>query len=304
MGYSKNVSPSTIQVGVSGPASATSGRVAVYDGTTGKLLQDGTKAEADLVVGPATATDGAVALFDQTTGKLLKDGPVPGAASGIATLDAVSSLTYAQIARAVRASNGLGNLLVFDTFSRADTSAGSLGNAESGQAWTVHDGNMRVIGNKVTNNGTAVTGNATIDALTPDVFFEFTLTASPNANRTFGRAICRFIDSSNFLILDIRSDNILSNVNISKRESGVNTALVNAEYRHFNAGTTVRVGVSMIRNQMTLLINGVVAVAHTLSSGNFATFSTQTKHGISFFGFLTGDDGNSEIRDFALWGSL
>jgi hypothetical protein len=73
---------------VVGPATATSGRVAVYDGTTGKLLQDGSKAEADLVVGPATATDGAVALYDSTTGKLLKDGPVPGAASGLATLDA------------------------------------------------------------------------------------------------------------------------------------------------------------------------------------------------------------------------
>jgi hypothetical protein len=57
---------------VEGPAVATSGRVAVYDGTTGKLLQDGTKVEADLVVGPATATDGAVALFDGTTGKIIK----------------------------------------------------------------------------------------------------------------------------------------------------------------------------------------------------------------------------------------
>lgn len=71
---------------VIGPASATDGRVAVFDQTTGKLLKDGTKAEADLVVGPASATDGAVALYDQTTGKLLKDGPVPGAASGLATL--------------------------------------------------------------------------------------------------------------------------------------------------------------------------------------------------------------------------
>jgi hypothetical protein len=59
---------------VVGPASATSGRVAVYDGTTGKLLQDGTKAEADLVVGPASAVADTVALFDGTTGKVLKAG--------------------------------------------------------------------------------------------------------------------------------------------------------------------------------------------------------------------------------------
>jgi surface protein len=59
---------------VEGPAAATSGRVAVYDGTTGKLLQDGTKVEADLVVGPASAVADTVALFDGTTGKLIKGG--------------------------------------------------------------------------------------------------------------------------------------------------------------------------------------------------------------------------------------
>jgi hypothetical protein len=81
---------SNFGLAVEGPATATSGRVAVYDGTTGKLLQDGTKLEADLVVGPAAATDGAVALYDSTTGKLIKDGPVPGAANGLATLDSFS----------------------------------------------------------------------------------------------------------------------------------------------------------------------------------------------------------------------
>jgi hypothetical protein len=82
---------------VVGPASATSGRVAVYNGTTGKLLQDGAKLEADLVVGPASATADAVALYDGTTGKLLKDGPVPGAASGLATLNANQQVNQAPL---------------------------------------------------------------------------------------------------------------------------------------------------------------------------------------------------------------
>lgn len=59
---------------VTGPASATSGRVAVYNGTTGKVLQNGTKLEADLVTGPASATDGRVVVYDGTTGKLVKNG--------------------------------------------------------------------------------------------------------------------------------------------------------------------------------------------------------------------------------------
>jgi hypothetical protein len=69
---------------VEGPATATSGRVAVYDGATGKLLRDGTKAEADLVVGPAAAATNNVAVYADTTGKLVKD-------SGVNFEDLVSS---------------------------------------------------------------------------------------------------------------------------------------------------------------------------------------------------------------------
>jgi hypothetical protein len=62
---------------VEGPATATSGRVAVYDGTTGKLLQDGTKLEVDLVTGPASVTAGRIAEFSGTTGKVIAQGSVP-----------------------------------------------------------------------------------------------------------------------------------------------------------------------------------------------------------------------------------
>jgi hypothetical protein len=59
---------------VVGPASATDGRVAVYDGTTGKLLKNGTKLEADVVTGPSSTTDGLVAVFNGSTGKIVKSG--------------------------------------------------------------------------------------------------------------------------------------------------------------------------------------------------------------------------------------
>jgi len=61
---------------VVGPATATSGRVAVYADGTGKLLQDGAKLEADIVAGPASATADAIALYDGTTGKIIKDSTV------------------------------------------------------------------------------------------------------------------------------------------------------------------------------------------------------------------------------------
>lgn len=57
---------------VLGPASSTDGRVATYDGATGKLLKNGTKAEADLVTGPSFSADSEIALFNSTTGKVVK----------------------------------------------------------------------------------------------------------------------------------------------------------------------------------------------------------------------------------------
>jgi hypothetical protein len=59
---------------VEGAASSVDGRVAVFDGATGKLLKNGAKLEGDLVVGPASATSDTVALFDGTTGKVVKGG--------------------------------------------------------------------------------------------------------------------------------------------------------------------------------------------------------------------------------------
>jgi hypothetical protein len=57
---------------VSGPASVTDGRVAVFDGTTGKLLKQDTRLAADLVAGVASSVDSEIALFSGTGGKTLK----------------------------------------------------------------------------------------------------------------------------------------------------------------------------------------------------------------------------------------
>ena len=59
---------------VQGPASATADNIALFDGTTGKVIKDGGSLSA-YIQGPASSTADNVALFDGTTGKLLKDGP-------------------------------------------------------------------------------------------------------------------------------------------------------------------------------------------------------------------------------------
>ncbi|MCK5603830.1 hypothetical protein KAR91_18220 [Candidatus Pacearchaeota archaeon] len=55
---------------VIGPASAVDENVAVFDGTTGKLIKDG----GVILTGPASAIDENVAVFDGVTGKIIKDG--------------------------------------------------------------------------------------------------------------------------------------------------------------------------------------------------------------------------------------
>lgn len=59
---------------VVGPSGATDGRIAEFDGTTGKLIADSGKLAADIVTGPSSAAaDGNIALFNGTTGKILED---------------------------------------------------------------------------------------------------------------------------------------------------------------------------------------------------------------------------------------
>tara|TARA_R100000963_G_C4640845_1_gene104479 strand:+ start:47 stop:610 length:564 start_codon:yes stop_codon:yes gene_type:complete len=66
---------------VEGPASSVTSRIAIFDGTSGKLIADGGKTISEVdgdVVGPASSTNNNVALFDGTTGKLLKEGGTLG----------------------------------------------------------------------------------------------------------------------------------------------------------------------------------------------------------------------------------
>lgn len=62
---------------VTGPASAVDSKIAVFDGTTGKIIKDSTVLVSSVVLGPATAVDSQIAVFDGTTGKLVKDSTIP-----------------------------------------------------------------------------------------------------------------------------------------------------------------------------------------------------------------------------------
>ena len=63
---------------VFGPSVAANNNIAVYDGTTGKIIKDGgvivPGGGLGDVVGPAGAVDGNLAVFNTATGKIIKDG--------------------------------------------------------------------------------------------------------------------------------------------------------------------------------------------------------------------------------------
>lgn len=63
---------------VVGPASSGDATIALFDGTTGKLIKDSGLTVDEVgsgdVVGPSSAVDNRIAVFDGTTGKLIKDG--------------------------------------------------------------------------------------------------------------------------------------------------------------------------------------------------------------------------------------
>ncbi len=88
---------------VVGPASAVDQEIAIFDGTTGKLIEGGggtivqviasAVAASGDVDGPASAVDGHLAVFDGTSGKLLKDGgAVPSGGGGSITQGTYAAL--------------------------------------------------------------------------------------------------------------------------------------------------------------------------------------------------------------------
>ncbi len=82
-------------------SSPTNNQVLAYDSTAGVWKNTSAGSGTGDVVGPASATDGAVALFDGTTGKLLKNGVVLGSAA------TTSSSAYATAAQGAKADSAV-----------------------------------------------------------------------------------------------------------------------------------------------------------------------------------------------------
>lgn len=91
-----------------------------------------------------------------------------------------------------------GGIIVSDSFDRGDTlSPHSLGNADTGQLWTAHDGEWGISADRAycPVNGAGAANHATVDAGVSDAIVQVTFS-------TFGERaglVCRFVDVDNFL---------------------------------------------------------------------------------------------------------
>lgn len=155
----------TIANWVDGPASSTNGRVAVYNGTTGKLLQDGTKLEADLVTGPASSVGFNIARFAGTTGKVIAD-------SGVDVTRVVTPLSTSTDNAIVRWDGITGNINV-----SIQTSAVVID--DSGNITGAGTLNTRTIANWVDGPASAISGQiATFNGTTGKLIQDSGLSAS------------------------------------------------------------------------------------------------------------------------------
>jgi hypothetical protein len=125
---------------VTGPASATTGNIASYNGTTGKIIQDGAKLAADLVTGPASATSGNIASFNGTTGKIVQDGAKAVSALGDtfgqgSSVDSEIALFSGTGGKTIKRATGTGYVTVVNGVYQAPTTTDMAGRMPRGQLW-------------------------------------------------------------------------------------------------------------------------------------------------------------------------
>jgi hypothetical protein len=131
---------------VVGPASAADQDIAIFNGTTGKLIADGGMTIAQViaaaiagsgtgnVVGPASAADDAVTRYDGTTGKLIQDSNAILPDDGALTLTLTGNNPFTVLSS--QAIGGPGAGIYYENSGRRRVLIGPDGSTE----WTLSDG--------------------------------------------------------------------------------------------------------------------------------------------------------------------
>lgn len=189
---------------------------------------------------------------------------------------------------AQRAALHLDHALVYDTFTRADSTT-SLGDAESGQTWVVDavSGALGISSNRAYHASGSGRIIATIDTGVADVDMSATLSVTGDGHQGL---VIRATDVNNLISVDLRP----STVRILKRESGTGTQLASASRSHVT-GKRYDLRARVVGDVIEVFVNGHRELTHTLTGGDETTFGGITDHG-----FIADQSSSPTFDDFFL----
>jgi hypothetical protein len=152
--------------------------------------------------------------------------------------------------------------VVTDTFTRADSTT-TMGNAETGQAWSALGGVWGILSNK----GYPVSGTnptASVDGGFDDGYVQ----ATWNRQASHSGLLFRCTNSANFLLASSASTTHLwRNVAGSFLQLATNATAV------WTTGATQTMRVEFVGSAIEIYIEGVLRLSHTLSAPDTATFA-------------------------------
>lgn len=238
------------------------------------------------VEGPSAATDGAVALFDGTTGKLLEDGPVPGAANGLATLDSGGLIAPDTFARLP----WYDELVVYDSMKSSSTVPLDEFVTPLGGTWNVLFGiwNRTVTGAATSGSGGgSVPDNyhlVVLDVGVTNFVAEYATGGGLSIRKSFVFAV---IDRSNYLEVQID----FNQLRLRKIAAGVTTNLVQVTDVFPNSGGPYVLRVSKRNARIVVAPEGSLGLTHTLSAGDVTAYGSATQLG--WYGLDTDPNGRA-----------
>jgi hypothetical protein len=180
---------------------------------------------------------------------------------------------------------------VTDSFDRADSST-SLGSTDGGSlsplAWTAQNGTWGIASNKAylvsaTSQAVATVDTGLADA---DVAFDVTMESGSNIG-----IVCRLIDNNNYLMCAWYFGTTLE---LYKNDGGSFISLGSVSQSWAN-GTTYRLRITAVGDQIKVYLDGVETLTHTLSGADQSKYGAATSHGLR-----SDSDGNARFDTFAV----
>jgi hypothetical protein len=168
------------------------------------------------------------------------------------------------------------NTIVSDTYTRAD-SALTLGNAETGQAYTAVAGTWGVSSGKAYSASDTNVDVAVIESGLADCTVSVVMNGDVNTganNFSIPQLLLRYADANNFLILN-GVDNV---VGLSKIDGGVGSSLVSSGATTTTDNMDYSYRTVLSGNSITVYKDGTSVLTHTLAGGD-TKYAAYTQHG-------------------------